>query len=176
MQAGFRPAELKFKDHVSQWCKVEAVVSLDVECVLPPTSPEGGGEGREGEGGDEASLKLDQAHAQVCSAVGSITLSPSLIREGLERGNRQCPWPSGGCAVCRLRLVFAQAGVRVMLGRLQEAVVTLRGQVRQNSAPLLQQSSKKSKQSSPPETVQAALYLREVSVQFALHSCSTACP
>ena len=61
--------------------------------------------------------------------------------------------------------MFTQAGVRVMLGRLQEAVVTLRGHVRQDTAPLLQHGNKKSKQPSPPETVQAALYLRQVSVR-----------
>lgn len=69
MQAGFRPAELKFKAHMSQWCKVEAVVSVDVECVLPSSTPCGNEEEgtRRGRGKEEPRMKLDQAQARVCA-------------------------------------------------------------------------------------------------------------
>ncbi len=71
MKAGFRSAELKFKAHMSQWCKVEAVVSMDMECVLPSTSPDRKEEGR-GKGKEEARVDLAQAR------VGVYTVEHSL--------------------------------------------------------------------------------------------------
>ncbi len=53
-QAGFKPAELKFKAHMSQWSKIEAVVSMDTECFIPGSDALSGGHEQQGNGKGEA--------------------------------------------------------------------------------------------------------------------------
>lgn len=45
-QAGFVPAEFKFKTHVNQWLKIEAVISVDTECYVPSDKKEKGEESK----------------------------------------------------------------------------------------------------------------------------------
>ena len=42
VQAGFRAAEFKFKDHLKQWSKLEAVLSLDSQTFIPYLSQDEG--------------------------------------------------------------------------------------------------------------------------------------
>lgn len=62
LQAGFKPAEFRFKAHADQWAKIEAVVSMDTECFIANTSSSStDSRGREEKGADRVKLGLTQA-------------------------------------------------------------------------------------------------------------------